>query len=182
MGILYLFTCGLFGFGWLYDCIKYLIAAIKSAKAEMPDQIVEAYEQPAAKYPFDEIPKKRRFSVKKMLRWVLTAFLALFALVFLPHISGIIFLAAAVIVAPVEKWQNLISRFVKGKTKAIAATVMAVLAFFTVPTPDVPETEPAAPVVAVIETAEVTPCRIRRYFLRSIHPCGCNRTGRYMAK
>lgn len=28
MGILYLFTCGLFGFGWLYDCIRYFILAI----------------------------------------------------------------------------------------------------------------------------------------------------------
>lgn len=29
MGILYLCTAGLFGFGWMYDCIKYLILAIK---------------------------------------------------------------------------------------------------------------------------------------------------------
>ena len=28
MGILYLFTMGLLGFGWIYDCIKYLIVAI----------------------------------------------------------------------------------------------------------------------------------------------------------
>ena len=30
LGLLYLFTFGLFGFGWLYDCIRYLIVAIKS--------------------------------------------------------------------------------------------------------------------------------------------------------
>lgn len=32
MGLLYLFTLGLFGFGWLYDCGKYLVRAIKSRK------------------------------------------------------------------------------------------------------------------------------------------------------
>ena len=31
MGVLYLFTFGLFGFGWMYDCVKYLIPAIKGA-------------------------------------------------------------------------------------------------------------------------------------------------------
>lgn len=29
LGILYLCSCGLLGFGWLYDCIRYLIAASK---------------------------------------------------------------------------------------------------------------------------------------------------------
>lgn len=32
MGILYLLTFGLFGLGWLWDCVKYLIIAIKSQK------------------------------------------------------------------------------------------------------------------------------------------------------
>ena len=34
LGILYLFTFGLFGFGWLYDCIKYLLIAIKTLKPQ----------------------------------------------------------------------------------------------------------------------------------------------------
>ena len=43
MGLLYLFTMGLFGFGWLYDCGKYLISAIKSTsfKANESNNSVE---------------------------------------------------------------------------------------------------------------------------------------------
>ena len=35
MGVLYLFTGGLFGIGWIYDCIKYLIPAVKVASVAM---------------------------------------------------------------------------------------------------------------------------------------------------
>lgn len=38
MGVLYLFTFGLFGFGWLYDCVKYLLPVIKVASvAVLPE-------------------------------------------------------------------------------------------------------------------------------------------------
>lgn len=33
MGVLYLFTFGLFGIGWIYDCVKYLIPVIKARSA-----------------------------------------------------------------------------------------------------------------------------------------------------
>ena len=156
IGILYLFTMGLFGFGWMYDCIKYLIIAIKSTNVDRkePVQIVEVNTEPVTKYPPVELPEIRNFSAKKVLLWVLTGFLGFFALAFLPRFSGILFLVAAAVVAPIEKWQNLISRFIKGKVKTIAVAVMAVLAFFTTPTPDVPEAEPVDPVVAVVETTE----------------------------
>lgn len=32
MGILYFFTCGLFGIGWIYDCIRYFIVALKGER------------------------------------------------------------------------------------------------------------------------------------------------------
>ena len=38
MGVLYLFTFGLFGFGWMYDCAKYLKPIIKVASvAALPE-------------------------------------------------------------------------------------------------------------------------------------------------
>lgn len=38
MGIIYLFTGGLFCFGWLYDCVKYLLPLIKVASvANLPE-------------------------------------------------------------------------------------------------------------------------------------------------
>lgn len=157
MGILYLFTMGLFGFGWIYDCIKYLIAAIKSTNADVEGAIQEDGKsaRTTTAYPPVEIPEKDGFSVKKVLLWVLTVFLTLIAVAYLPHISGIIALVAAVIVVPVEKWQNKISCFIKGKTKTIAVTIMAILALFTAPATDSTERAPTDPSVAVMETTEI---------------------------
>ena len=74
------------------------------------------------------------------------------AFAFLPHISGILALAAALLVLPVEKWQGLVTRFVKEKAKAIIAAVMAVAAFFATPTAEVPEVDRFNPNSAVVET------------------------------
>lgn len=41
MGILYLFTVGLFGIGWIYDCAKYLIAAINGGQITSGPQLDE---------------------------------------------------------------------------------------------------------------------------------------------
>ena len=157
MGVLYLFTAGLFGLGWLYDCVKYFCIAIKntkrSEKLSVPES--ESYEYPTREYPPVEIPVKRGFSIKKLLLWIIVAFLGLMALAFLPHISGIFALAAAVLLLPVEKWQGILSRFVKGKSKAIIATVVAVAAFFATPTADTPEVDRSNPNSAVVETGEV---------------------------
>ena len=82
MGILYLFTAGLFGLGWFYDCIKYFCIAIKntkrSEKVSVPES--ESYGYPVTEYPPVEIPVKRGFSIKKLLLWVIVAFLGLMAL------------------------------------------------------------------------------------------------------
>ena len=39
MGILYLFTIGLCGIGWIYDSIRYLIAAIKGERLNAPKKL-----------------------------------------------------------------------------------------------------------------------------------------------
>ena len=145
MGILYLFTAGLFGLGWFYDCIKYFCIAIKNTKRSEKVSVPESV----------EIPVKRAFSIKKLLLWVIVVFLGLIALAFLPHISSILALVAAVLLLPVEKWQGILSRFVKGKAKAIIATVVAVAAFFATPTADTPEVDRSNPNSAVVETGEV---------------------------
>lgn len=157
MGILYLFTMGLFCFGWIFDCVKYLIAAIKSIDTDIEEPIQKCEEtaRTTTEYPPVELPAKHGFPVKKVLLWVLAVFLMLIAVAYLPHISGIIALVAAAIVAPVEKWQNKISCFIKGKTKTITVTVMAILALFSAPTTDSPEVEPADPGIAVMEATEI---------------------------
>ena len=160
MGILYLFTMGLFGFGWIYDCIKYLIIAIKSTNTNTEEPIYQ-WESASTEWSADnnspvEIPTKRSPSIKKILLWVLTIFLALIALAYFPHISGIISLAAAAIVLPVEKWQAQISRFINGKKKTIIVSIMTVLAFFGTPTSEATKTESPEPTVAAMEFSMAT--------------------------
>ena len=160
MGILYLFTMGLFGFGWIHDCIKYLIIAIKSTNTNTEEPIYQ-WESASTEWSADnnspvEIPTKRSPSIKKILLWVLTVFLALIALAYFPHISGIIALTAAAIVLPVEKWQAQISRFINGKKKTIIVSIMTVLAFFGTPTSESTKAESPEPTVAAMEFSMAT--------------------------
>ena len=160
MGILYLFTMGLFGFGWIHDCIKYLIIAIKSTNTNTEEPIYQ-WESASTEWSADnnflvEIPTKRSPSIKKILLWILTVFLTLIALVYFPHISGIIALAAAAIVLPVEKWQAQISRFINGKKKTIIVAVMTVLAFFGTPTSGPAKAESPEPNVTAMEISIAT--------------------------
>ncbi len=160
MGILYLFTMGLFGFGWIYDCIKYLIIAIKSTKTNTEEPIYQ-WGSASTEWSADnnspvEIPVKRIPSIKKILLWVLAVFLALIALVYFPHISGIIALVAAVIVLPIEKWQTKISRFINGRKKTIIVSVMTVLAFFGTPTSETPKVESPEATTATMEFSMAT--------------------------
>lgn len=156
MGILYLFTMGLLGLGWIYDCIKYLIIAIKHTNTREKSVAVQQENRAELNtaYPPEAITPKHSFPVKKILLWVLTGFLGLMALAFLPHISGIISLTAAVIVIPIEKWQNLISRFLQGKAKTIIVTVMTIVAFLATPTAESPEVERSTPNTVVTDTTE----------------------------
>lgn len=73
----------------------------------------------------------------------------------MPHLASIFALAAAVLVIPIDKWQEQITRFVKGKSKKIIAAAMAVVAFFAAPTTEQPEVDRSNPNSAVIETGEI---------------------------
>ena len=54
MGILYLFTFGLFGFGWIFDCIKYLIRALNGESAETSPRSLSLLPDGTLPIVFDE--------------------------------------------------------------------------------------------------------------------------------
>ena len=61
LGVLYLFTAGLFGFGWLFDCINYLIAAFR---------ILSHKNDSMNGYQFPELqkhPKTSKFNITKII-------------------------------------------------------------------------------------------------------------------
>ena len=133
-GFLYLFTCGLFGLGWLYDCIRYFIIAIKTQNTSAIEPISNSTTCDVPELLDDTEQSPKLFNnLKKMWRWFFVVILALFVFAGFPSISALLALAVIVLILPVPKWQIMIEKRIKGKTKSIAAVCMAVLAFFSFP-------------------------------------------------
>ena len=121
MGVLYLFTGGLFGIGWIIDCVKYLTAALKtvSSNAVKSDDAMEPPmdDVEVENHPVELPPEDTGNKIKKVLLWVVVAFFGLLALG-----GGVLSaLAAAGLIAliiPIKGWQAKIKTFMKGKLKA----------------------------------------------------------------
>jgi TM2 domain-containing membrane protein YozV len=93
LGVLYLLTGGLFGFGWIVDCVRYLLTAISSAKSGKTENDVTPETQLA------------RGKGRKILFWVITLLLGLIGFAYFPNLAGILALVAALLVAAIEKWK-----------------------------------------------------------------------------
>lgn len=80
LGLLYLFTLGLFGFGWIIDSGKYLIAAIKETHLNT-DQNEELAEQETAyqssNCPVELPPENPKKTIKHALIWAAALVFAL---------------------------------------------------------------------------------------------------------
>lgn len=158
LGVLYLFTFGLFGIGWLVDCIKYLIVAIKST-LNKKSQVIQTESTPNTNNPTskdvqpvynfnkpttdnsesmfinDDVikPVNSNNTTKNIIRWICTGILVVFALVCLPSFSSIIAIMCAVIIAPVAKLQSVINKYIKRNVKIAIAISLAVIALFSIP-------------------------------------------------
>lgn len=124
MGLLYLFTLGLFGLGWLHDCVKYLAAAIDGT-----DDAAE--EQP------ENADEGAKGAIKKVLLWVLTAlfmFVGIVSMALGGIASCVIALVIAMLIIPVDEWQNIVHRYIGGKAKLIIAIALAVICVVALPT------------------------------------------------
>lgn len=95
---------------------------------------------------------------KNVVLWILTVFFALTFLVYMPHIASFIALAVAVFLAPIQKWQDLLGKYVKGKIKTIAVIILVVLTFATVPTTETTDNDipPETTISVTDETTEAT--------------------------
>ena len=79
-------------------------------------------------------------TAKSIGLWVLVAFFVLLALISIPSFASIAAILVALVIAPIEKWQNLLNKFVKRKIKATAIVVLTILMIGTFPTADEAET------------------------------------------
>ena len=76
--------------------------------------------------------------IKKIILWVIVGFLAVIALGTIPSFSSFIAIIIALLVAPIERWQNFLQKYIKGKIKILAIVVLSVLMFVTFPSSDTP--------------------------------------------
>ena len=161
LGILYLLTCGLLGFGWLYDCVRYFVVAVKPRNTSLMEPInnTEACNCLELTDDMGESPALLN-SLKKNWRWLLVVVLVLFVFAGFPSISALLALAVIALIIPIPQWQKIIGNRIKGKSKSLAAVGMAVLAFFSFPT--TPETNDQLP-SATIVTEVTEPVHIHNF-------------------
>ena len=124
VGFLYLFTGGLCGVGWLVDCIRYLVAAVSSLKA---NNQTSADTSPSSSF------------IKPILLWIaisIAALLALTAFLAGAVLSGFGMAALVAIFLPVNNWQILLSKYIKRNVKIVLAVVFSALFIVGIGTSD----------------------------------------------
>lgn len=71
--------------------------------------------------------------MKKVLLWITTIFLLILSLASLPSITSIFLMLVVAILIPVDKWQSLINKYLKGKIKVIVSVTLIIVALITIP-------------------------------------------------
>lgn len=102
--------------------------------------------------------RKVGFLIKKNIRWIVTVWFVLVALVYFPAFCGIVCAAIAALVVPIQKWQDFIKKYISKKTKIISVIILLFLWIATTPSAETDEND--APdrmmVGAAQETIETT--------------------------
>lgn len=137
MGLLYLCTFGLFGFGWIYDCIRYVLIAVNTMKKnEYAGNDVAAVDESG----LTEKSCKILRAVRKIGFWCLTILFVILALAFLPSIASVIAVVVAALTLPLQKWQDLIGKYIKTTWKTALIVVLAILTLIAAPAAVAPNT------------------------------------------
>lgn len=114
-----------------------------SKQASTTDQ----YNYTSTNYRQDKKGKSNKSAfngIKKIILWGLAVFFLSGGFVYFPSLSGILAFLIAALILPVQKWQSIVGKAIKGKVKIIVTIVLAIAMFSTLPT--TPETEESASV------------------------------------
>lgn len=77
---------------------------------------------------------------KNIWLWIAVAFFVLTALSSIPSISCVIALVAAVIIAPIEKWQGFLRKYINKTIKTIVVIVLAIVMVAVYPSAEMQDT------------------------------------------
>ena len=156
-GIAYFLTGGLFGFGWLYDTIGYLLRGIMGERAESADGLPSA---------LAGLATQKRLMARNVM-WMTVVISMFLALLLFPSVTGLFALGMAAIAAPIPKWRAMLDREIKWPFQVLIASGVVVMSLLFLPTAEwtalvfnsatdaaVPAESPA--VTAMAETENVT--------------------------
>ena len=96
-------------------------------------------------------------SSKRIGIWIVVGLLAVTAIGGMPSFSSFAAIVLALLIAPVEKLQNFLSKYIKGKVKIAAITVFAILMIITFPNSETShniDTSNTATTTATVETTD----------------------------
>lgn len=129
MGILYLFTAGLFCIGWIYDCIRYLVIALKPQP-----QTRGKFEARATTSTTNfENTKNAPTPVKKIAAWIITVIFFCCAIAYIPSFAGFTSFIVAILLLPLRKVQKFFKQYLKGVSKTIILIILILLTFICAP-------------------------------------------------
>lgn len=76
--------------------------------------------------------------VKRIILWIIIGVLFLLALGSIPSFAWIPSILIAVLIAPIDKWQNFLRKYLKGFVKIIIVVALVIVMFMLFPTSDTP--------------------------------------------
>lgn len=104
----------------------------------------------------DTVVKKSGKISKDFVLWALTVFFILTFLLYIPHVASFLAFSVALFLTPIQKWQRLLSKFIKGKIKTLVIIVLIILTIETIPTTEITDIDipPEATMAVLDETTE----------------------------
>ena len=75
---------------------------------------------------------------KNICLWVVFGFFAITAIGSVPSFASVTALALAILIIPISKWQDFVSKYINKKIKVIAAVILAVVTVIAFPKSDSP--------------------------------------------
>lgn len=148
-------TLGIPGTGLSYSTESGGKKRDKKEEREQERPIGEEQEQ---QEPRDRKPEKEGKGssgvLLKVICWILTVFFGVLAATNIPETVGFVALAAAALLLPVDRWQDLVSRFIPGWLKVVVIVVLAVMTFVMGPFAGLKDMLPSFPETETVEQTE----------------------------
>ena len=173
IGLVYLFTGGLCGVGWLVDCIRYFMSGISGRRpAPHPDGTVSSESSLNNTADPTNTPHSPSL-IKTIFLWIAVSFMSLLTLGAFASgavLAGSALLALVVLFLPISIWQSTLTKFIKKKGKVILSVALSVLFVFGI---GISDTEPSVtddPIPTISSTTTISKATVTTTIAKTTTP------------